>query len=324
MKKLVTLILCLALIFCSTVTSSAESTKKISIGSGSAGGGFYMGANSVANVVNTYVDGYEMTVEVVGASANNAMLVQAGEIDLGMCATETAWEAYNGMYDFNGDAQCDKIRAVLPGWGGVYMFVTTVENNINSLYDLEGKSFSSGSVGSATEVFASRVYEVLGIHPNSMHLPVSEGSRGLSDGTIAGYMQAHPAPGVTELEVTNNIKLLVVGEEYKDKFAATYPQYVWLTIPGGYYKALPEDTYGAGLYNMVISSVDFEEEAVYKIVKACYEHMDFIATIYPQFAEGMVLDNIGYSTIPYHAGAIRYFRERGIKVPEELIPAEVK
>ena len=101
-----------------------------------------------------------------------------------------------------------------------------------------------------------------------------------------------------------------------------YPQYVWLDIPAGYYKALPDGANNVGLYNMVIANQNVDEELVYQVVKACYENQELISSIFAQFGEEMSLDNIGYSTIPYHMGAIRYFEEVGIEVPEELLPPE--
>ena len=64
-------------------------TVKFSIGASSVGGGFYNGASAISTVVNSNLDGYECTVEVTGASANNALLTQAGEVEMGMCATES-------------------------------------------------------------------------------------------------------------------------------------------------------------------------------------------------------------------------------------------
>jgi TRAP transporter TAXI family solute receptor len=349
MKKSIALLICLGLVLslmtgCGDTSGSASDTPegsangsasktseghangakiKISIGAGSAGGGFHTGATTITNVINTYLDDYEAAVEVVGASANNAALVQEGEIELGMCATETLWEAYHGKADFEGDRQCDKLRSVMPGWGGVYMFITTSDHKINSIEDIDGKSFSTGSVGGSTEVFSRRVFDLFGIQPKEMHLPVSDAARSLSDGTIAGYLQAHPAPAVSEMEVTNDkIRLLVLGEEYKEEFKKAYPQYVWLDIPAGYYKALPEKTHGAGLYNMVITSVDIDEEMIYQIVKACYENRDYMKIIHPQFAEEMDFKYLDMATVPYHIGAIRYFEEEGAQLNPELYPPE--
>lgn len=323
--KNVTKVLSLALVLIMLLSLAAfGNTFKFSIGAASPGGGFYMGASAVSTVVGSKLDGYEANVEVTGASANNAMLVQAGEIQMGMCATEVAWEAYHGKFKFEGKYKCDKIRTVMPGWGGVYMFITTVDSGIKDIYGFEGKSYSGGPVGSSNEIVANRVFNLLDVKAKMMNLPTADASRSLGDGMIDGFSLAHPAAAVSELEATKEIKLLTIPEKDREKFKEAFPQYIWLEIPGGYYKALPDGAYNVGLYNLVISSVDQDEEFVYQVVKACYENRDLIKTIFPQFAKEMDPQFIHFSTIPYHAGAVRYFKEQGITIPEELIPPEMK
>ena len=212
----------------------------------------------------------------------------------------------------------------MPGWGGIYMFITLASSNINSVYDLEGVNFSGGPVGSSNQILVNRVLEVCGVKVDMSNLPNSDASRALGDGTIKGFALAHPAAAVSELEATNTLKILTVPDDKVDAFKAAYPQYVWLTIPGGYYKCLPEDTYNVGLYNMVIANVATDDELIYQVVKACYENQDLIKSIFAQFGNEMSIENIGYSTIPYHAGAVRYFKEIGADVPAELIPPEYK
>lgn len=305
-------------------SNTSGQTVKFSIGASSVGGGFYNGASAISTVVNSMLPGYEATVEVTGASAANAMLTQAGDIQMAMCATEVMYEAYNGICDFEGQQACPDIRAVMPGWGGIYMFITLASSGINSVYDMAGKQWSGGPVGSSNQILTDRVLEVCGVKADMSNLPNSDASRALGDGTIKCFSLAHPASAVSELEATNELKIIGIPEDKQDAFKEAYPQYVWLTIPGGYYKALPEDFYGVGLYNMVISNVNIDEELVYQVVKSCYENNDLIKTIFAQFGEEMALENIKYSTIPYHAGAIRYFKEAGVDIPAELIPPECK
>lgn len=301
---------------------AAGGTVKFSIGASSVGGGFYNGASSISTVVNSKLDGYECAVEVTGASANNALLTQAGEIEMGMCATEVMYEAYQGIFDFEGLQACPDIRAVMPGWGGIYMFITMANSGYQTLYDIEGAAWSGGPVGSSNQILMNRVLDVCGISVDMSNLPNSDASRALGDGNIKGFTLAHPASAVNELEATNTLNILTIPDDKVDAFKEQYPQYVWLDIPAGYYKALPDGAHNVGLYNMVISNKNVDEELVYQVVKACYENNDLISSIFAQFGAEMGLENITKSTIPYHAGAIRYFQEVGVEIPAELIPPE--
>ena len=51
---------------------------------------------------------------------------------------------------------------------------------------------------------------------------------------------------------------------------------------------------------------------IYKIVKAMYEHRDEIEKGHPA-GKGITLENaVTVSGIPYHPGAIKYYKEKGV------------
>jgi TRAP transporter TAXI family solute receptor len=298
-------------------------TLKYSIGAASAGGGFHTGATALSSVLNEKMPNMETVVEVTGASMDNVQLLQAGEVEIGLSSTEVAWEAYNGQYSFEGKPH-DKLRTLIPGWPGVYMFVTLEETGINSIHDLEGKKYSSGPKGSANEVFADRVFKTFDIKPDVLNLPTSDAANALKDGTIDGFSIAWPSSAVTELEISHKVKIITLNEDQRQKFLESNPPYVWLEIPPEVYKAVPNGAENFGLYNLFLVSSDVSEETVYNMVKAVYENKDIIKQVWPNMVGGMAFENLGKTTIPYHPGAVKYFKEQGAKVPEELLPPENK
>lgn len=306
------------------VTNEKASPSRIAIASASPGGGFYMGASAVATIINNKIEGVDAVVEITGASKHNVDLLQAGQVQLGMVATEVAWEAWNGKFSYEGQPQ-DKIRTVAPGWPGVYMFVTLDKHkDINSVVDFDGKPYSSGPKGSSNEVVFNYIMDALEFKPQISNLPTSDAARALTDDNIAGFSIAWPAPSVTELETAHKVKILTLDEAQKDEFKSKYPQYVWLNIPAGTYKALPDGAENVGLYNLVCCRADLSEEFVYELTKALYENVDTIQRVWPQMAEGMAFDNVTYATAPYHIGAVKYFQEQGVDIPEDLLPPEMQ
>lgn len=325
MKRLLVLTLCVLLVLTFTgcgqkdAQTQAPAVEKFSIGAASPGGGFYMGGSALASLINNKIEGMEATVESTGGSRNNVGLVQVGEIKIGLSATETAWEAYNGKFGFDGKTH-GKLRTLLAGWPSVYCFVTLEKNGINSPKDFEGKVFSGGQKGSACEGFSTRAFDALGIKPEFVNLPTSDASRALGDGTIDGFTISLPSSAVQELEATHKLRIITLNQDEKAQFAQKYPQYVWLPIPPGACKALPDGGENYGLYNLFLISSEASEDFVYNIVKTAHENYDYIKDVFPNMAKGMRLENIKYTTIPYHKGAIKYFKEKGVDVPEKLVP----
>lgn len=291
----------------------------IAFGSASAGGGFFNGASAIAQVLNTKMGtNMQVTVETTGASAANAALVQADECQLGMCATEVAYEAYYGTGDFEGAKQCADIRTVLPGWSGVYMFNTLAASGYQDVTDLSGSNYSGGPEGSSNQIFTNRVFDLFNIKCSVTNLPSSDASRSLGDGTIDGFSLAHPASAVTELEASKDVKILLLSPDELDKFQETYPMYPIVDIPAGYYKGLPDGGSNPGLYNTVICNANMDEDTVYNILTVLYDNIDTLQEIFPSLAESMNFDHINDVTIPYHPGAVKFFEEQGITINSDL------
>lgn len=334
MKKIVSLVLAICVMataLCGTLTFADDSGEymdmdftKFSIGSGSSGGGFFLGASAVSSLLNSLAgDKFEATVEVTGASANNAELVQEGELPLALCSTDVAWEAYNGKESF-ADYQCDKLRTVFPGWSGTYIFVTLAENGINNITDFNGKSFSGGTIGSANAAVTGRIFNALGVSVNMSNLPNADAARSVGDGTITGFTHSHPSAQVQEMETTHEMKIIELTDEQKAVIKELYPQYIWTTIPAGYYKCVNEPLENVGLYNLFITSTDVSEAFVYNLLKTVYSNRDYMATVHANMAKEMDFEFINMTTIPYHPGAVKFFTEMGVEIPEDLIPPEMK
>lgn len=305
----------------STSGSSAASggMTYIAFGSASAGGGFFNGASAIAQVLNTKMGNtMQVTVETTGASAANTALVQADECQLGMCATEVAYEAYHGTGDFEGSKQCADIRTILPGWSGVYMFNTLAASGYKDITDLNGSNYSGGPEGSSNQIFTNRVFDLFNIKSTVTNLPSSDASRSLGDGTIDGFSLAHPASAVTELEASKEVKILLMTDDELDKFEKAYPMYPVVDIPAGYYKCLPDGGRNPGLYNTVICNASMDEDTVYNILTVLFDNIDSLKEIFPSLAESMNFDHINDVTIPYHPGAVKFYEEHGVTINSDL------
>ena len=63
-----------------------------------------------------------------------------------------------------------------------------------------------------------------------------------------------------------------------------------------------------------------DAEVIYALTKSLYEGLDTLTKIHPVFRE-LAIDNATSGLkMPLHPGAIQYYRQRGLNVPESLIP----
>ena len=61
------------------------------------------------------------------------------------------------------------------------------------------------------------------------------------------------------------------------------------------------------------------EEAVYLITKTIYENLPFLNAIHKATKAMAIEKAIAGLPVPLHAGAARYYKEVGIKIPEMLM-----
>jgi len=89
-------------------------------------------------------------------------------------------------------------------------------------------------------------------------------------------------------------------------------------VKAGTYPSLTTDYRTVGWFNFVVASKNLPDDLVYAIVKAFYANHDRLVKAIPA-ARDSVVGNLDRNTfIPYHPGAVRYYREIGVKIPAAL------
>ncbi len=307
-------------------TVDAQARKRfISIGTGGTGGVYYPYGGALAEIWTRYVKDVYAVAEVTGASVENVKLVNRGESEVAEVMGDVAYEAYYGLGRFKGKRQ--KIYALFVMYPNVYHVVTLKNSGIKKLQDLKGKRVSVGAPGSGTEYMSSLVLPTVGVPYESFkvyRLSFVETANALKDGTIdAGvWCVGPPTSSIMDLATTHHIYIVPFSDEEVKKVTSKYKYYSRAIIPAGTYKGVDYDVQTVSVWNVAIVNKDLPEDLVYQLVKAVFEHQDYLLKVYPG-AKYTVPENIvKYSPIPLHPGVVKYLREKGIEVPERLLPKD--
>ena len=294
--------------------------KEIRIGSGSLGGVSYMIGSAVANSIKEEFPDVNITVEETKASFHNITLVNAKEVEIGTTCTDATWEAWYGGSAFEGQ-KLRNFGAILLSMPAPLMFVTLRGSGINSLADYNNQRYGAIGKGGSVAIFLDKVFKALDINVTSVYLNIGDSVQALKNGFIKGLTLAHPATAIQELALVGDVKWLQITKEEGEKILQSHPEYSYpLIVPAGYYKGQDEDLILAGLYNSIIVRDDLPEDLVYSIVEALFKHIDVIKATCPLMAQGMLpLENVKLLTTPLHPGALKYYKEAGIEIPEKLI-----
>ena len=195
----------------------------------------------------------------------------------------------------------------------------TMDPEIKSVSDLAGKSVSIGAPGSGVYFNAVDVLAAAGLTENDIqaqYQSFADSTDALKDGKIdaAFIVAGAPTAAITELCTTNNAYLVPIDGEIADKLIAASPYYTAYTIPAGTYAGQDADVVTATVKATLIVSASAAEDDVYNLTKAIFENTEAIAAENGKGAELSIENATSGMTAPFHAGAAKYFAEKGVTV----------
>ena len=291
----------------------------ISIGTGGVTGVYYPTGGAICRLVNKNrkEHGIRCSAESTGGSIYNINTIRAGELEFGVAQSDWQYHAFNGTSKFEDQGAFENLRAVFSVHPEPVTVIASDTSGINTLTDTKGKRLNIGNPGSGTRGTWEVIEEALGWERSDLKLASemksAETGQAVCDGKIDAYfwLVGHPSALTQESLATCDAHLVSVEGEAIDKLVNENPYYRSAVIPAGMYNNENDiNTFGVGA--TFVTSADVPDEVVYVVVKAVFENFDDFKKLHPAFAnltEGeMITDSL---SAPLHAGAAKYYKERG-------------
>ncbi len=300
--------------------SALAGAQNISIATGGTGGVYYPLGGGVAAVLSK-VPGMQATAEVTGGSVANMQLIGTGKPYIAFTQADAAIDALKGEDKFAGKPIPVRTIAVLyPN----RMHVVSIEGTgVTKITDLKGKRVSTGSGGSATEVFGFRVIEAAGLDKDKdmrrERLGVAESVNALKDRKIDAFFWVGglPTAAVTDLANSPGVKIRMIDiahlvPEMEKKYGNIYVKDV---IPQRMYNGMTADNQAATVTNLLAVHASMDDKTAYTIIKTLWEHRVDLVRVHAE-AVNIKPENqrAANSSIPWHPAALKYFAEQGINV----------
>lgn len=336
MKQLKTLaIAAAASVAVGTTAIAAEKVRMATIAPGSSA---YLVMTTMASAVNGAQDDVEISVDATGAATKHIVEMAQGKLDVVM----TSPAVYHFMK--NGKAMYQKLSSApelsnnvgLMFWFpyGAYHVLSYGDSGITTLEDLRGKKVFLGPPGGGAWAAANQwVNATTGMEPGKdfENVKASWGAalQGFQDRQFDVYINGGipPFPQVEQLALTSDLN--VIGLTKGEVDAATDDMLQPTKVLGRSLDVIPEgiygdsvssrgDTYTLGATVGVVARMDLPEDTVYAMTKAFWENIDDIRSTAP-FMERVTLDGaMAAKNVKLHPGALKYYDEIGIAIPEEL------
>jgi len=321
MKRVMAALVAVVAAFGVAAADAQDKKVRLSIGTGGTGGVYYPLGGGLAAMLSKYVPGVEATAEVTAGSIANLQLIGSGKSEIAFTMADAAWDAVNGLDKFKDSKVA--VRTLVVFYPN-RMHVATVEGTgINKFSDLKGKRVSTGAPVSGTEVMSLRLIEAMGLDPNKdltrERLSVAESVNAIKDGKIDAlfWVGGVPTAAISDLAATPGKKLKLIDHgDGADNMRKKYgPIYVKNKILANAYPGETRDTTNVDVWNLIVVPESADENLVYQITKVMFEKKDDLVKVHKD-AGFLELANqaTGASPIPFHPGAVRYLKERGVAV----------
>jgi TRAP transporter TAXI family solute receptor len=314
MKKSV--LVSLAALMAAVVPAATVSASDLTFTTGGEQGTYYAFGNVLAGQVSGATD-TSVTAITSGGSQANIDAIDFGDAELAFVQSDVMSYAYEGSERFEDGVQVQNFSTV----AALYMEqvqIVTCDPDIKTVEDLKGKSVSVGASGSGVYFNAVDILEAYGMtidDINPTYESFGDSADSLQDGKIdAAFVTAGaPTTAVTSLGTAKDVYLVGLDDEHIDALIEECPYYSKNVIAADTY-GLEEDVATVAVGAVVVASDDVSEDDVYNFVSTIYENIDTITAAHAKGAELDLDFAASVTSVPYHAGAAKYFEEKGITV----------
>lgn len=293
------------------------SGRTVTVATGGTGGVYIVYGAGLANVLTNRL-GVAASAQTTTASVDNMKFIRDKRVELAFTLADTALDSVKGTAQFAPPQTPARAVALAALYPNMTHIVTKEGLGINTVADLRGKRVSVGAAGSGTEVIANRVLEAYGMTQADLQpqkLGIADSANGLRDGRLDAFFWSGglPTGGVSDLANAPGITLkFLAHDDVVQKMADKYDKlYVQATIPAGTYKNAA-DVKVSGVNNLLVAHADMDEGLAYAILKTMFDNKADLDVIHPEAKKLTLQSAVVGSPIPFHPGAIRFFREKGV------------
>lgn len=319
MKKYFVIAACLVLLISSVVTGCSKPSggnSNLILATGGTSGTYYPYGGAMAQIFNTKIPKMNVTAQATGASAENIKLVNKGEAELAIVQNDVMDYAYKGIDIFNGE-KFQNFRTIATLYPEVVQIIVSPDSGINTVADMKGKRISVGAAGSGVESNAKQILEAYGLTFNDIkasHLSFAESANGYKDKQLDGFFVTSGVPNsaIQDVAALQKVKVLGIDDSTASKLMKSYGFYTQYTIKKDAYKGMDADVKTLAVKATLIVKKDLSNDVVYNITKTLFENQKELGDAHAKGKELTLDDAVKGVSVPFHPGAEKYFKEKGV------------
>ena len=300
------------------------------------GGTYYPVGVALATLAKIHLQnahGMDMSAISSAGSGENTVLLRENQAQFAIMQGLFGLWAREGSGALEEAGPQENQRSIAQLWPNVEHFLLHADlvetGTAVDMHNLTGHGYSIGARNSGTEHSNRFLFENFGFDYESWDI-IYQGFGPSIDTLInGGIMGVNINSGIGVGTVTraraqmgDNIRLLSVTDEELEAFDGGTGLYFHITIPGGTYPGIDEDTLAIAQPNFLAVNADVPEEDVYLFTKTIYENLSFLCNIHPATCDMSIDNAMSGLPLPLHPGAARYYEEVGLTIPDNIAPID--
>lgn len=264
-------------------------------------------------------------------SGENVRLLRENEAQLAILQGLYGYFAAKGTGPLESEGPQKELRSVTMLWQNVEHFIAAADvantGTIEDFVALKGESMALGQRNSGTIGSNIAILENFGIDVENDYNLVEGGygpsAEALQNGQVKGISTPAGVPvgAVSQLKASMGEQVKILNFTDEQMATADGGRELWTryVIPAGTYPGQKEDINTIAQPNFLAARADLPEENIYLITKTIYENLPFLQAIHPATKAMSIEQAIAGLPLPLHPGAIKYYQEVGVEIPERLL-----
>lgn len=311
-KTLLGTVLCLAVIGLFSTVQAAD--VQMILATGGTAGTYYPFGGAMAKIWNSKIPGMNVTAQTTGASAENVRLVSKKEAELALVQSDTLDFAFNAKEAFK--EKLTNMEAVAVLYPEIIQVVVAADSPAKDFSGLKGLKVGVGAPGSGTEANFRQLCDAYGISKDDVkaqYLSFSESAEQFKDRHIDAFIVTAGIPNsaIMDISTQHAIRILNVSGDVATKLTQKYPFLSPAKIPANTYRGLAEDVDTMAVNAVLIVTDSAKDDVVYSLTKALFENQADLASAHAKGKELNLKTAVMGVSIPFHPGAVKYYKEVG-------------
>jgi TRAP transporter TAXI family solute receptor len=299
---------------------NAEQQRVLTIGSNPAGTHVYAVAAGLAKVLQESGE-IRTTIRPFSGSSVYLPLMQRGEIGLGLNTSIDSYLSFSGLPPY--EAPMRNLRMIAMIFPLPIMYMVRAESDIQRIEDLRGKNvvIEFRAIAAMGQLHTG-ILATGGLTPDDVNPVIVAGLPESMDMLSQGRADAVPTGINTALALQVNaslpggIRYITMGAD-EPRLSEIMPGAAPVTIePDEGEPGIFEPIRVANVTDLLNTSVAMSEDRVYEITRTIMESWEELRRDYSQMADTTIEQAVPSDIVhPYHAGAVRYYKEAGFWTP---------